>query len=387
MVMGNMAIKRYQLVLLGPGRAPHETVLRDQVTALFLSLGLDFATDGEVLSGDGIRPDWAGFPTSVWLGGTGVASSSDLQVMREFLARGFSLFPVVEDLKTYSVSVPKELGPINGQVWDPVKVGADVMRGFRLARKLRQVFISYRRVESNGVAHQLFHELNERGFRVFLDTASVETGVDFQNSLWSRMADVDLVVLLDTPNALSSEWVFKELSRAHDLGMGVVQLIWPGHGRTKGTELCHPVQLTASDFVSNDHTARGVLVDAAAKRIISVIESERIASLGARRTRLVEGLLDHVAGNGGTVYVHPMRNVDIMRSNVKIAEVVPFVGVPDSITLYQNELGKTHDPTIVVYNGLGVDVEWAGHLNWLNGKSSVAIHQIDDFGNYLGSLP
>jgi hypothetical protein len=381
-----MPTKRYQLVLLGPTTPAYDVTLRQQVSALFGGLGLDFSVDGEILSGDDITPDWGGFPVAVWFGGDGAPSSSDLRVMQEFLSRGFSLFPVVDDLTKYSMSVPKELGPINGQPWDAAKVGADVMRGFRLARKLRQVFISYRRIESAGVAHQLFHELNERGFRVFLDTASVETGVDFQNSLWSRMADVDLVVLLDTPNALSSEWVYKELNRAHDLGMGVVQLIWPNHIRTKGTELSYPVQLDDLDFVAGNHDTTGILVEAVIKRIVSVIESERILSLGARRTRLVEGLLDHVAGKGGTVYVHPMQNVDVMRDNVKIAEVVPFVGVPDSISIYQHELGKSHDPTIVVYNGLGVDVEWAKHLIWLNGKSTVAVHQIDDFGNYLGGL-
>ncbi len=164
--------------------------------------------------------------------------------MRDFLVRGFSLFPVVEDLTRYSRCVPPELLPINGQIWDLARVGSDIMRGFRLSRRWRQVFISYRRSESTGVAHQLFHELNERGFRVFLDTASVDGGADFQKALWSRMADVDLVILLDTPGALSSNWVYQELNRAHDLGMGVVQLIWPGHARTKGTELSFQCSLT-----------------------------------------------------------------------------------------------------------------------------------------------
>jgi hypothetical protein len=75
-----------------------------------------------------------------------------------------------------------------------------------------------------------------------------------------------------------------------------------------------------------------------------------------------------------------------LKGNKKILEVVPFVGVPDSFALYQHELGKAHDPTIIVYNGLGVDLEWMEHLAWLNAKGKVTVHQLEDFGSYIGSI-
>src|SRR6266481_3175267 len=382
-----MATHPYQLVFLGPIRDKYAPALRQQIEELFADTGLDFASDAQLLVGGAAAPDWGGFPVAIWFGaeGAGIASD-DAALMREFLERGFTLFPVVEDLSRYSSSVPAELKAINGQGWDLARVSADVMKGFRLARKVRQAFISYKRTESAGVAHQLFHELNERCYRVFLDTASVEAGADFQKALWSRMADVDLLILLDTPNAFLSTWVHQEFNRAHDLGLGVVQLIWPGHSRMRGTELSLPIQLEAKDFVGSRFDDKGVLETVPLANVLSVIEGERIRSLSARRTRLIDGLLDHVKGKGATFFVHPMRHLDVLKDTVKVAEVVPFVGVPDSLSLYQYEKEKKHDPTIVVFNGLGVDEEWAEHLRWLNKKATVTVHQIDDFGNLLGGF-
>jgi hypothetical protein len=379
-----MSAVRYQLVILGPSNATHRGQLEAAVSELFTGIGLDFATVGELLLGQ--TPEWNGFPVAVWFGGKDAAEANDLALMKEFLTRGFSLFPVVADLKNYSAQVPEELHSINGQAWDLSRVSADVMKGFRLARKLRQAFISYRRSESSGVAQQLFHELTDRTFRVFLDTASVEGGVDFQTALWSRMADVDIVVLLDSPTALDSDWVHKELNRAHDLGLGVVQLIWPGHAQSKGTELSFPLPLQAADYVNNQTNGSGTLTATKMTEVLSAIETQRIRSLSARRTRLVEGLLAHATGKGCAIYVHPVQNVDVLKGSAKIAEIVPFVGVPDALAIYQHETDKKHEPTIVVYNGLGVDDEWAKHLRWLNGKAGVPVHPIDEIADCIGSI-
>jgi hypothetical protein len=381
-----MPDNRYELVVLGPAKDTWRHALEARVTELFVKCGLDFAVDGRMLVGRGAPPDWSGFPVAVWFGGEGTIDAAELVIMREFLDKGFTLFPVVASLADYSKSVPSELKAINGQQWDEARTSADVMKGFRLARAARQVFISYKRSEGAGVAHQLFNELNERGFRVFLDTASVDAGADFQRALWSRMADVDLVILLDSPTALNSTWVHQELNRAHDLGLGVVQLIWPDHTQTPGTDLSFPIQLAAVDFLGGNQTAEGKLEEAVIRNVVREIEGERIRSLSARRSRLVDGLLEHVNSSGATVSVHPMRNVDILKGTKKIAEVVPFAGVPDSISVYLQERLKAYEPTVLIYNGLGVDPEWAEHLRWLNAKAGVTVHQIDDFGSYIAGI-
>jgi hypothetical protein len=75
-----------------------------------------------------------------------------------------------------------------------------------------------------------------------------------------------------------------------------------------------------------------------------------------------------------------------MRGPTKLAEVMPFVGIADSIAVFEQELESSHETTFIVYNGLGVDEQWAEHLRWLNKKAKVEVFQIDDFSNYLGRI-
>lgn len=377
---------KYQMQILGPNGEANAAALEDEVSRLFEAMGLDFSLHGEILHGALRAPEWEGFPVAVWFGGAGASNPDECDMAIHFLERGFSVFPVVSDLGHYMAHTPKCLHPINGQELDLKEVARNVMSGFRLSRKQRQAFISYKRAESRGVANQLFHQLSERLYRPFLDTVSVDKGADFQKSLWSRMADVDLLVLLDSPTALESRWVHEEFNRAHDLGMGVVQLIWPGHPRTLGTELSIPFQFTDGDFEHGDSSPSGVLKPEVLEKVVDMIESTRIRSLNARRTRLVEGLLSGASGTGLTIQVHPCRQVDVLRGDDKLAEVVPFVGIPDSIAVFEHERDSTHETTFVVYSGLGVDEQWTEHLHWLNQKAKVEVSQIEDFSNHLKSI-
>ena len=74
--------------------------------------------------------------------------------------------------------------------------------------------------------------------------------------LWDRLSEADLLVFLDTPNALSSRWVEEELTRAHQIGTGTLQLIWPGHEKTAGTDFSTGFELEEADF-DRDSLANG----------------------------------------------------------------------------------------------------------------------------------
>ena len=64
----------------------------------------------------------------------------------------------------------------------------------------RRVFISYRRVETEPIAGQLFESLTRLNFGVFLDTVSVDPGV---KSLASLKAGAQVAVRLTQATALS----------------------------------------------------------------------------------------------------------------------------------------------------------------------------------------
>lgn len=94
---------------------------------------------------------------------------------------------------------------MNGTLYISEKVSAVVncaLESFRLLRKSRRVFISYKRSESTGVAQQLFDLLIRNGFDPFLDSYSIRPADNFQEELLHRMTDSDVLIQLYTPEFL-----------------------------------------------------------------------------------------------------------------------------------------------------------------------------------------
>ena len=168
---------------------------------------------------------------TVYFGGLGYDSEFDTVVARQ-RAAGNIVIPVVPSLDDFQSQVPEALRPINGM---EIPKGAPlaaltslVLESLRLLRSRRRIFLSYKRTEAAGAATQLYHKLDASSFDPFLDTYSIRQGDVFQERLWHRMADCDLVVLFYTQEVLKSGWVLHELDRANAMGITVLQLIWPG---------------------------------------------------------------------------------------------------------------------------------------------------------------
>jgi hypothetical protein len=384
-----MSTLAYQLVILGPSKDQFQKPLLKELRQQFKQLGLDPASELRVRGSKNWKIDFDGVVVAVWFGGAGTSSDADLALLRRLIEENIAIFPVVADLKTYSASVPPELHPINGQEWDCARIVTDILREFHLTRVQRQVFISYRRTDCLEVAGQLFDRFSRRGYRVFLDTASVDAGVDFQQTLWSRMADVDLLIFLDTPNALTSRWVHEELARAHDLGLGVLQLVWPGHTRTRGTEFSDLLELDLGHFRKKRANATDRFTDDTLDQTCRAAELARIRSLRARRLRVVGDLVDQAKAANLSAVVHPAKAIGILRNKQKVADVIPFVGVPDafSIQRHEAELPKgSLRRSLILYNGLGVDPAWQKHLAWLNARHPLTTCQIDMVDAWLKKL-
>ncbi len=191
---------------IGPGGRRAVAALFEQVRKGFQGLGLDAMPH--------LR-EFVGSPTSalerkasiagVWFGGKPGARNDPAHVktMRSLIEMGASILPVVPSLEYYHRRVPQPLDSLNGYVQSDARITANVLKAFGPTRETRQAFLSYRRIDSERVARQLFHTLSDRGYRVFLDTVSVEQGASVQEALMERLADNDLVILLDSPNVLA----------------------------------------------------------------------------------------------------------------------------------------------------------------------------------------
>ena len=127
----------------------------------------------------------------------------------------------------------------------------------------------------------------------------------FQEVLHYRLADIDVVILLDSPRALDSKWVHEELDLIHQLGLGVLQLFWtkpdpddpedPTQRKlkpTKGTEFSMRFPLEEGHFVDPNVTIgpEAILKPDVLGQVVDRAEQARIRSLGSRRLRVVSYL-------------------------------------------------------------------------------------------------
>lgn len=368
--------------------------LRATLEARFRDLGLDPATDAQFLDETNLHlldndATKVGILFAAKPAGRAAVYEQAVQTLMDAKV---VVVPAVALLTEFRASVPDSLFEINGMELDPTdtqleKPASLLLELMGLLRKRRRLFISYKRNESAAVAQQLYHAFDEHGFDVFLDTLSVRPAVKFQEDLWHRMTDSDVLILLYTESTHESGWVQKEIDRANGMKITVVQVIWPDVKRKPETLLFEPVYLNDAHFASRDPDR---LEDAKTTSICTLVESLRASSLSRRELDLVKSLQDGATSHSLTTIVQPVSHVDVFCNANKFARVVPCVGVPDSEDLHDFEL-KPPDNTqpaqlVLLYDSFNVTEHWTKHLKWLGKHVPVRVVAVIDIAVWLDSL-
>jgi len=382
----------YVIALLGADNSDFVRKTRADVHAALdarvTQLGLQPGTDVLVVDETCYPADLDGdVPMAGVYFGSPAQSAASVNAAADLVKRGAYVLPVVPDLAQFTSHVPAVLKPINGDAPEPggdlaQRVASRVAEHLGLLRRRRLAFISYKRTESTGVANQLHDALEARGFEVFLDTYSVEKGAEFQPVLWDRMADADLLVLLDTKTAFKSCWVEEEVSRATMMGLAIFQLVWPGHERTPGTDACDVVYLDAGEFDAlGPDDSRSRLGDAVLVRLVSHAEDLRARSFASRRLRLVGEVQRRAPAHGLDVTVRTDRGLDVTSVHGLRARLLPLVGHPDAVQLHtaHTECAPVAEAR-VLYDPMGMLAAKAKHLRWLNGflpLEAVPLDEVD----------
>lgn len=384
---------RYQLIILGPACSRYQDRLIQELCERIIDLGLDPNIFFQCLDrGTLDQIDEDGIPVIVWFGDQRASDPQELECLSQCLEEGIPIFPVVESLSTFSQAIPRIIHHLNGSEWQepPARFATDILKAYRLTRSQRQAFISYRRSDATGIAIQLFEAFSRSGYRMFLDTASVEAGDDFQETLWCRMADVDLLIFLDTPNADRSHWVHQELIRAQALGMGVLQLVWPApHRPTPGTGFCHKIQLQPDHFLGDHSDPQAQLTNSVIPRILIEAEQHRIRSISSRRLRLIDGVTAKAEALGLSLEIDLISAIKLFRDQTPVANLLPIVGLPDARVIQQQEQvvqDRSLSPAHIVYSGLGLDPDTLRHLDWLNQHRELCTWEVESLDDLIGSL-
>lgn len=217
------------------------------------------------------------------------------------LARVQVVVPVVDNLATYRDQVPDDLWAINGYRWDGPKAATRLARllleELGIEEQQRSVFISHKREDGLLAAEQLYDHLSKNGFEPFIDRFDIRIGADVQATIADALEARAFIVLLETPLAHTSEWVYDEVDYALSHTMGIHIVTWPGNPQAIPGSARLPRQfLTTADLM----TSKGfdVLTDTALDLVAGEIEAAHAVALVRRRNTLLRSVEEAARSKG-----------------------------------------------------------------------------------------
>lgn len=266
-----------------------------------------------------------------------------------------------------------------------------ILEGFELLRKSRKIFISYKRTESSIIAIQLYELLERNNFDVFLDTHSVDKGEEFQEELWHRMTDCDVILMLNSKGFIKSEWCNKELEKAHLKRIGIVHLIWPDSDFDDFAHLAYSKKLSNSDFDKPlfSDLSKGRLREEILGDIINLVEATRARNLASRQDSLITEFTQAAHNNKVDVNLQYSRYITQDLVTGKRIVYIPTVGVPQSINCHNSEklIAKIEknqiDSIHLIYDEMSIRDYWLDHLGWLNNYLKIQTIKKQDFNTWL----
>lgn len=338
----------------------------------------------------------------VYFGGESGADGKyqDESQVEKIVGHANFVLPVIsENLDLFNHRVPEVLRKYNGMSIfgflndqsNIQKVVSTILEGFSLLRKSRRVFVSYKRSESTGVAIQLYEELEKHGFDVFLDTHSIRKSEVFQDELWHRMTDSDVVVLLSTPKFLESDWSREELAQASALSLGIVQLIWPAHKMVGEAQICIPISLEAQDFIGSYSSPDAKLSQQIMENVVYQVESVRARTLSARQDNLTSEFMMLSEKMNVNAVLGAFKFISVTK-NAKDLIVVPTVGHPQSMTYSQSKelvkaiRKKDMEEIYILFDQVHIRDYWLSHLSWLNQYLPVKTLELQEVKEWLQKL-
>lgn len=360
----------YELAILGsPTEGERQTLVRtieEMVSDFGLTLGNDiWLYDGSTV---GEREKKVAF-AAAYFGG---ALESDSGVTKDIVSTSAPVIPVIREGGDFATDIPAFLQFSNGlrlRRDDPTmeELAACLLECIGLLRRQRRVFVSYRRIESRAAALQLHDLMTARGFDVFLDTHDIRPGDPFQDVLWHRLCDSDVLIMLDTPTYFDSKWTRQEIGRALAKDIHVLRIVWPQHQPNKLSDLAETIYLDSADLSGAD----GPLTEPVAEKISTSLERIRSRSVAARYLSITGKFRADVEKIGGVVEcIGAHRAISVRLLDDRRLWVYPIVGIPTAETL--NDIAEKaqqadlREIPAIVYDHVGIRDRWSAHLKWLD---------------------
>jgi hypothetical protein len=290
------------------------------------------------------------------------------------------VIPVVEDLGSFRVDVPDSLSPLNGFEWsgdDPGRrLSRVLLEELGIEDRERRVFISHRRSDGLGAAEQLHDTLSHFRFETFIDRFAIRPGEPVQSRIADALEHYAFMLVLETPDAHLSDWVYDEVDYALSHTMGTLILRWPEDPTAvPGSPGVPRLALDSSDLIRDAHGFE-ILSDAALDRVIERVEAAHANGLVRRRRMLVSNVEEAATEAGGQSLRLKDWIIDVTtpagRAVVAVAPRIPTA--PDLQRL--DEARSRMDPNadaVLVHAARRIGEDHREHLAWVKGTRNIAL--------------
>jgi TIR domain len=352
----------YRLIFLGDTAPDRITQIQQLLTQSLQAFELNIDREVELLiNPEQITPNNLIATAAIFFGKNITAT----QHLKTLLQNNTPILPIVSSLQNVSQEIPLELRLINCLPdGNPERIVTALLECVGLLPHQRRIFLSYRRDESRQAALQLFEELSARIFDVFLDTHSIAPAADFQSTLWQRLCDSDLLLMLDTPNYFDSRWTSAEYGRALAKGIPILRIGWPNLTPSPRTATASPYELQNQEL----DVTTGQLSQEAIDNICLQLEKQRSKGIAVRRRSLASNLRTDIEKIGGRISGTGFNHTTyIQLADGQEIVAHPTLGLPTAITL-QNVMERSPDRSnIIAFDPVGLE-PWLGHIEWLGSQ-------------------
>ncbi len=389
---------KYQLITLG-SKVPEKQQILGRLLERLKDLGLPKSIL-KIIDSDNIENEYLGNQPAfgLYLGDI-EGDHKDLDITQKLIKDGSMILPIYfgNEEGAFGKEIPCILANQNGIPFkenELDRIANIILESFELLRSTRKIFISYRRNESTSIAIQLYEALESYNYDVFLDTHTIGKGEPFQDELWHRMTDCDVIVLLNTPKFLESHWCKEEFAEAGAKQIGLVQLVWPNHeikNIDSSSHISYPMILKSDDFVDNVFNNKDIskLVDVIVEEVIQKVESVRARNLASRQDNLITEFRNIAEQCGRVITVQPEKFLTEDIGDTRIV-YIPTIGIPQSTSCQSAEIKKElyrHEKVSIrlIYDDLRIRDKWLNHLDWLNDnfKKDIKTLKKQDFKSWL----
>jgi hypothetical protein len=310
--------------------------------------------------------------------------------VRDATGQGLVVIPVVADLRAFREHVPDALAPINGFEWsggDPAeRLARLLLEALGIEERQRRVFISHKREDGLGAAEQLHDGLSHQGFRPFIDRFAIPAGARVQDYIADELEAHAFMLLVETPQAHESDWVFDEVDYALSHTMGVLILQWPGQPQpVPGSQGLPRLTLSPEQLETDEH-GYDILTMEALEEVMAQVEAAHASGLVRRRRMLVQNVEEAAAASGCTSCV-PLPDWRVLVAHEEqstLVGVTPRLPTATDLQHLDEARGAYEAPpsAVLVHSARTLRPSLREHLTWVSGARDLSLTPENAIGGH-----